>query len=99
VGGRDQPAAGIGDHRRAAIRYDGDPSSLGEPMEQDRHLLLQIARSVARQCGFNAVAGQERTGRRRIFGGDEIDFAQEPQGAKGDVVGVSDRHGYHVEHA
>ncbi len=89
-GKRDQPKAGVGDAGHAGV---GDERDFGAAFEVDdqfgglRHLVMFV---VADGSGMNTVVGEKFLGLARVFAGNQVDFLEYAEGAKGDVFEIAD---------
>ena len=75
-GCRHQVQAGVADHRRAALRDEGDVTVLQRSQKAGNPRFLVVL-VVADETGADGVACQELAGCAGVLGGDERDFAQD----------------------
>ncbi len=93
---RDQRAR-VGDPRHPRVRDERDALPLSQEADQRARLLLLARAEVADQTLPHPVALEQVLRAARVLAGDEIDLAEDPQGAQGDILEVPDGRGDEVE--
>src|SRR5438105_4746771 len=85
-----QPVPGIGNQRSPCIRYQGNVFTGLEVAQQVGRPSTFVVLVIAQQRLRDAVTIQQLAGLPGVFTRDQIHFAQNPDGSKGDVLQVSD---------
>ena len=75
----DQVAAGIGDGRRACVRYESDILTAHQPRDDRRSLLRFVVLVKARGRRRDRMPSQQMSRLARVFSGDDRHFAQHSQ--------------------
>ncbi len=97
AGDLDQAETGIGDQRRAGVRYLGDDLADAQPLDDLWQHLGPGVIVVAQQGFFDVVGGQKLGGDARILGQDDVGGLEHVERAQGDVAQIADRRRHDIE--
>jgi len=87
---RNKAVAGIGNERHARVAHESDFRALLQRHDELRRARQLIVFVVADQRLVNVVVREQLLRVARVFAGDLIDFFQDAQGAKRDVLQIAD---------
>lgn len=96
-GGADDALAGIADAGCAGVGDEGDFFAAGEALDDLFAALGFVEFEVAEERFFDFVGLEKIRGVAGIFGGDDVAFAEDAEGAEGDVLAVADGSGDEVK--
>ena len=82
--------AGVVDPGHPGVGYQGDVPLL-QRVQKLGQLGLPVALAVAGETGLDVVPREQLAGDPGVLGRDQVDLAQDPQGALGDILEVADR--------
>ena len=97
--GANQLNAGIADKRRAGLADEGNILALGEVLKKAGQPSPYVGVKETDQSSADAVPRQEFARRACILSGHKVNLAKDAQGARGDVLKISDWSGDDVQRA